>query len=180
MKNVVTKLRQHRATIVTSKSTLVAVSLVVLNPPQQQSSTWAAVVQGKDVSGSGGSLTTPAAAGVPISTRTPAVLAGSIPVVVAATETMNTMTNFTICTRCPGLVVTYWGERSLGKIVGMLGEVKRFDIAKTNKAMGMFIRVLLDMSITNDFPDELYFENEYGELVTQAVMYDWKPLWCKK
>ena len=74
----------------------------------------------------------------------------------------------------------YWGERSLGKIAGMLVEVKCFDTATTNKARGMYARVLIDMSITDDFPDKICYENEHGELVTQAVMYDWKPLWCKK
>ena len=85
-----------------------------------------------------------------------------------------------IQTRFSSLDVMYWGERSLGKIAGMLGEVKRFDTATTNKARGMFARVLIDMSNTNDFPDELCYENEHGELVTKAVTYDWKPLWCKK
>ena len=58
-----------------------------------------------------------------------------------------------IWTRFPGLDVMYWGERSLGKISGMLGEVKRFDTTTTNKTRGMFARVLIDMSITNDFPE---------------------------
>ena len=44
----------------------------------------------------------------------------------------------------------------------------------------MFARVLIDMSITNEFPDEVCFENEHGELITQSVIYDRKPLWCKK
>ena len=54
----------------------------------------------------------------------------------------------------------------------MLGEVKHFDTATNNKARGMFARVLIDMSITNVFPDELCYENEHGELVTQPVTYD--------
>ena len=85
-----------------------------------------------------------------------------------------------IWTRFPGLDVMYWGERSLGKIVGMLGEVKQFDTATTNKARGMFARAIIDMSITNDFSDELCYENEHGELVMQPITYDWKALWCKK
>ena len=62
----------------------------------------------------------------------------------------------------------------------MLGEVKRFDTATTNKARGIFAKVLIDMSIINDFPDELCYKNKHGELVTQPVTYDWKPLWCNK
>ena len=46
------------------------------------------------------------------------------------------------------------------------------DKATTNKARGMYARVLIDMSITDDFADEICYENEHGELVTQAVMYD--------
>ena len=80
-----------------------------------------------------------------------------------------------IWTRFPGLNVMYWAEKSLGKIAGMLGVVKKFDTATTSRTRGMFARVLIDMSITDEFPDELCFGNEYGELISQSIIYDCKP-----
>lgn len=60
----------------------------------------------------------------------------------------------------------------------MLGKVKLLDTV--NKARVMFARELIEMSLNDKFLDEILFENEHRELVTQSILYDWKRLWCKK
>ena len=42
----------------------------------------------------------------------------------------------------------------------------------------MYARALVDMDIRNRLPDEVFFKNEYDELVKQTIQYDWKPNWC--
>ena len=36
------------------------------------------------------------------------------------------------------------------------------------------------MSIYGEYSDGIYFINEHEELVSQRVMYDWKPIICGK
>ena len=43
----------------------------------------------------------------------------------------------------------------------------------------MCARVLIEMNIRDDFPIAISFENEYSELVSQPILYDWKQPWCK-
>lgn len=56
-------------------------------------------------------------------------------------ESLNTLQ---IWTRFPGL---YEGERKLENNDEMLGVMKRFDVTTTNKARGMFTRVLIEMNL---------------------------------
>lgn len=44
----------------------------------------------------------------------------------------------------------------------------------------MYAHVLVDINIAKGFCDEIYFENELGDLTSQRVKYDWKPVWCDK
>ncbi|XP_057543248.1 uncharacterized protein LOC130821478 [Amaranthus tricolor] len=78
----------------------------------------------------------------------------------------------------PVLPMEYWGERCIRKIVGLLRNVIKIDNATKNKDRLMYARALVEMDIRKGLPDEVFFTNEYDELVKQAVQYDWKPLWC--
>ena len=44
----------------------------------------------------------------------------------------------------------------------------------------MFARVLIDMWINGFFPDEISFIDENDDLITQQVLYDWKPILCQQ
>ena len=76
------------------------------------------------------------------------------------------LSSVSIWVRFPGLDVRYWGVSSLTKIAGMLGHVLKIDGATSDKGRLMFARVLVDIN----------FENELGELTSQRVEYDWKPI----
>ena len=74
----------------------------------------------------------------------------------------------------------YWGERCIRKIAKLLGNVIKIDSATKNKDRLMYARALVEMDFRKGLSDEVFFTNEYDELVKQPVKYDWKPLWCHK
>ena len=82
--------------------------------------------------------------------------------------------------RFPGLDVMYWGSNCLTKVAGMLGPVLKLDGATIDKRIMMYARVLVDINIVQGFHDEIFFENELGELTSQRVEYVWKPVQCYK
>ena len=89
---------------------------------------------------------------------------------------------FTISTwvHLPALPMVYRGEKCIRKIDGLLGNVIKIDHATKNKDRLMYARALVEMDFRNGLSDEVFFTNEYDELVKQPVKYDWKPLWCHK
>lgn len=44
----------------------------------------------------------------------------------------------------------------------------------------MYARALVEMDISEKFSDEIHFTNEFEELVSQKVSYDWFPVLCSK
>lgn len=36
------------------------------------------------------------------------------------------------------------------------------------------------MNVEEGFHEELYFSNEYDEIITQPGQYNWIPIWCSK
>lgn len=90
------------------------------------------------------------------------------------------LSSLPIWVKFPGLDVRYWGEKSLTKIASMIGPILRVDGATTNKDRMMYARVLVDVNVSQGLYDELFFENEHGELISQKVEYVWKPLRCNR
>lgn len=43
-----------------------------------------------------------------------------------------------------------------------------------------FARVLIEMDITHTLPQEIQFEDPNGRVLTQSVVYDWVPPYCKQ
>ena len=68
----------------------------------------------------------------------------------------------------------------LKQIAGYLGSVLKVDNATLTKTRLMYARVLVDMNVTEGFPEELFFSIEHDELISQRVQYDWTPTWCTK
>ena len=80
----------------------------------------------------------------------------------------------------PGLDVRCWEEKSVIKIASLLGSVSKVDAAIGNKDHMLYARVLVDINISKGFHEEISYENEHSELVTQQVLYDWRPVKCNK
>ncbi|KAM6562899.1 hypothetical protein CsatB_022897 [Cannabis sativa] len=77
------------------------------------------------------------------------------------------------------LELKYWGQKSLFKIVGQLGKPIMEDAITKERDKLTFPRVLIEVSMQQEFPDLIYFDNEHGNEVSVAVKYEWKPIVCK-
>ena len=62
------------------------------------------------------------------------------------------------------------------KIASSLRTILQVDNATSKHERLMYARVLIEMNVYGEFPDEIYFINEHDELVAQKVVYDWKPI----
>ncbi|XP_048489782.1 uncharacterized protein LOC125491732 [Beta vulgaris subsp. vulgaris] len=73
----------------------------------------------------------------------------------------------------------YWGQGCLTKIVSGVGKFLKVDMATLKREKLQFARVLVEVEIGQEFPDEIEFENEKGLTIYVEVKYDWKPTFCK-
>lgn len=80
--------------------------------------------------------------------------------------------------KLPGLEVKYWGEKSLFKIAGQVGQAIRVDQATKNRDKLMFAKILVEVTIGQHYPKCIQFVNEKGALMEQSVEYDWLPIEC--
>uniref|UniRef100_A0A803QR69 DUF4283 domain-containing protein n=1 Tax=Cannabis sativa TaxID=3483 RepID=A0A803QR69_CANSA len=62
--------------------------------------------------------------------------------------------------------------------VGQLGNPLQVDPATKERNKLNFPRVLIEVSIHQDFPANISFEDEYGANVNLSITYEWKPLIC--
>lgn len=92
----------------------------------------------------------------------------------------DSLAHMPIWVRFLSLDFRYWGEKSLTKIASMLGSILKVDGATGNKDRMLYAGVLVEINISKGFHNEFSFENEYSELVTQQVSYDWRPVKCNK
>lgn len=65
------------------------------------------------------------------------------------------------------LALQYWGQLALTKIVGVIGKPLRTNRATSQKDIFEFARVLVEVSINQDFPNEIMFYNEKGKMISQ-------------
>lgn len=75
------------------------------------------------------------------------------------------LTSVPVWVKLPALNIRYWSENVLRQIAGYLGVVLKIDNATITKTRLMYARVLIDMTISDGFPEELFFSNEHDELV---------------
>ena len=73
----------------------------------------------------------------------------------------------------------YWGKGCLTKIMSDVGKFLKVDNATLKREKLQYARVLLEVDISQSFPDEIIFENEKREGTCVQVIYDWKPSFCK-
>ncbi|XP_062089009.1 uncharacterized protein LOC133795572 [Humulus lupulus] len=77
-----------------------------------------------------------------------------------------------------GLELKYWGERSLFKIVSQIGKPLQVDEITKNRDRLNYPRILIEVSLTQDFPYEVSFTKEFDQKVVVDVFYEWKPVLC--
>ncbi|XP_062075912.1 uncharacterized protein LOC133780045 [Humulus lupulus] len=77
-----------------------------------------------------------------------------------------------------GLDINYWGDRSLFKIVGQIGKPIQVDSITKNRDRLAYPRILIEVTMTQDFPSRISFLNEFDQEVDIFVEYEWKPTVC--
>ncbi|XP_062093615.1 uncharacterized protein LOC133799633 [Humulus lupulus] len=78
-----------------------------------------------------------------------------------------------------GLNIKYWGDRSLFKIVGQIGKPIQVDNITKNRDRIAYPRILIEVSMAQDFPTHISFMNEFDQEVDIQVEYEWKPITCQ-
>uniref|UniRef100_A0A803P4D5 DUF4283 domain-containing protein n=1 Tax=Cannabis sativa TaxID=3483 RepID=A0A803P4D5_CANSA len=86
--------------------------------------------------------------------------------------------NVPIWIQLDDLQLKYWGKKSLFKIVGQLGVPIMVDDVTKERDKLSYPRVLIEVSIKQEFPNLIYFEDEFGSNVSVAITYEWKPTIC--
>ncbi|XP_019266749.1 PREDICTED: uncharacterized protein LOC109244159 [Nicotiana attenuata] len=82
-------------------------------------------------------------------------------------DSKENMDRIPVWIRLKGLDIKYLGNNALTKISGLVGKPLKADRATTNKERLAFARVLVEVSINQQYPKQVMFENEVGKIVKQ-------------
>ncbi|XP_074288534.1 uncharacterized protein LOC141613690 [Silene latifolia] len=78
------------------------------------------------------------------------------------------------------LDVKFWGLTSLKKLSSAVGKFIRCDENTLHKNFLGFSRIMIEVKIGQQFPDQITFKDENGKNQRARVKYDWLPLSCSK
>ncbi|KAM6587258.1 hypothetical protein CsatA_009863 [Cannabis sativa] len=92
--------------------------------------------------------------------------------------TKEEVTNVPTWIQLRGLDIKYWGESSLFKIVSQLGEPLQVDNVTKNRDRLQYPRILIQVSLAQNFPEKIEFIDEFNHEVELEVKYEWIPLVC--
>lgn len=70
------------------------------------------------------------------------------------------------------LDLKYWGQSTLMKLAGTLGRPIKTDRVTSMKELLSYARILVEMSIEEDFPKFINFKNEWGSIVHVLFKYE--------
>ncbi|XP_074266947.1 uncharacterized protein LOC141590242 [Silene latifolia] len=76
-----------------------------------------------------------------------------------------------------GLDLKFWGL-TLNKIAILVGKPVRLDTATHTKSFLGYARIMVEVSMGQDFPDVIEFLDEMDVCHRQIVHYEWKPVKC--
>uniref|UniRef100_A0A803NPT5 DUF4283 domain-containing protein n=1 Tax=Cannabis sativa TaxID=3483 RepID=A0A803NPT5_CANSA len=77
------------------------------------------------------------------------------------------------------LELKYWGQNTLFKIVGQIGDPILVDEITKQRQKLTFPRVLIEVSMKQDLLEKIEFEDEHGCIASVGIKYEWKPTICK-
>ncbi|XP_062103990.1 uncharacterized protein LOC133815128 [Humulus lupulus] len=80
--------------------------------------------------------------------------------------------------RLPDLGLQYWGTKSLSALVSTIGKPMMIDKVTKERSMVKFASVLVDVEISDHIPQFISFLNERGQLMEQAIEFEWLPTRC--
>ncbi|XP_060969918.1 uncharacterized protein LOC133037111 [Cannabis sativa] len=77
-----------------------------------------------------------------------------------------------------GLDIKYWVETSLFKIVSQIGDPLQVDNITKNRERLQYPRILVQVSLSQEFPSSISFTDEFNHDIDLEVKYEWIPLVC--
>ncbi|KAL9241034.1 hypothetical protein vseg_015194 [Gypsophila vaccaria] len=77
------------------------------------------------------------------------------------------------------LPLKIWGK-SLPKIARLVGKFIKSDLATEQKTKLGYARVMVEVEVDKQFPDQAVFKDELGQVMTIGIEYEWKPITCSK
>ena len=80
----------------------------------------------------------------------------------------------------PNLPLNCWSTYSLSRLGSLLGVPIYADECTTKQLRISFARILIEMDVTREIPEEIQFEDPNGACFKQKVTYDLLPPFCKK
>ncbi|XP_062089546.1 uncharacterized protein LOC133796080 [Humulus lupulus] len=90
-------------------------------------------------------------------------------------DKMRLVKSFPVWIRLLDLGLQYWGLKSLSALVSTIGKPMMMDKVTKDKSMVKFARVLVDVEISDHIPQCINFINERGQLMEQAIEFEWLP-----
>ncbi|KAK4731748.1 hypothetical protein R3W88_024736 [Solanum pinnatisectum] len=84
-----------------------------------------------------------------------------------------------IWVKFPRLEFKYWSAKGLSKIGSLVGKPLMVDQHAEKKIRRSFVRLLIEVEMDSELPDNVWFKNERGILLEPKVLYDWFPSLCK-
>ncbi|XP_062089596.1 uncharacterized protein LOC133796130 [Humulus lupulus] len=93
-------------------------------------------------------------------------------------DTLRLVKSVPVWIRLPDLGLQYWGLKCLSALVSTIGKPMMMDKVTKEKSMVKFARVLVDVEITDHLPHSISFINERGQLMEQAIEFEWLPTRC--
>ncbi|XP_019229452.1 PREDICTED: uncharacterized protein LOC109210484 [Nicotiana attenuata] len=80
----------------------------------------------------------------------------------------------------PGLPIQYWTQENLGRIASYLGKPICSDRLTAEGERISYARMLVEMDVSQELPDDMLIEEEKGQYRVQTLEYEWKPVFCEK
>uniref|UniRef100_A0A803P4R7 DUF4283 domain-containing protein n=1 Tax=Cannabis sativa TaxID=3483 RepID=A0A803P4R7_CANSA len=77
-----------------------------------------------------------------------------------------------------GLELKYWGEQVLFRIISQIGTPVMLDSFTKAKEKLNYSRIFKEVSLQQEFPEQIEFEDEHGDDISVYVNYEWKPTTC--
>ncbi|XP_062075411.1 uncharacterized protein LOC133779469 [Humulus lupulus] len=93
-------------------------------------------------------------------------------------ETIRSVKYVPVWIRLPGLGLQYWGVNCLSALVSTIGTPIMVDKVTKARTMIKFARDLVDMEIAEHIPMHIHYLNERGQILEQAIEYEWLPTKC--
>uniref|UniRef100_A0A803P0M5 CCHC-type domain-containing protein n=1 Tax=Cannabis sativa TaxID=3483 RepID=A0A803P0M5_CANSA len=94
-------------------------------------------------------------------------------------DTVRLVKSVLLWIRLHRLGLQYWASKTLSALVSTIGTPIMVDKFTKDRTRIQFARVVVEIDISESPPRSLWYFNEVGQLVDQAIDYEWLPTKCK-